>query len=110
MEGGERFRTITRSYYRGSRAMLFLYDVSDLESFKEIEIHYSDFIEKKDSNINCKLYLLANTIYPEKEVLISTEQAMKYATERDMEYCEISTKNDQGIQILLKNLATSLLV
>jgi small GTP-binding protein len=34
--GQERFRTITRAYYRGSDAVLFVYDVTNPESFRHI--------------------------------------------------------------------------
>ena len=43
--GQERFRTITRSYYRGSQGIVVVYDVTDNESFENVQ-HWFDEIEK----------------------------------------------------------------
>lgn len=35
--GQERFRTITSAYYKGSHAVIIVYDINNLETFQEIE-------------------------------------------------------------------------
>lgn len=43
--GAERFRTITSSFYRGARAILLVYDVTDGNSFRSVK-RWVDDIDK----------------------------------------------------------------
>ena len=52
--GQERFRTITRSYYRGSQGIVVVYDVTDNESFENVQ-HWFDEIEKNAGGSVIKL-------------------------------------------------------
>lgn len=35
--GQERFKTITASYYKGAHGIILVYDITDRQSFKDIE-------------------------------------------------------------------------
>jgi small GTP-binding protein len=51
--GQERFRTITKAYYRGATGIVLVFDVSDMQSFKNISYwmqniraHAGEHVEK----------------------------------------------------------------
>ena len=49
--GQERFRSITLSYYKGSKGAIIVYDVSRRETFEHIEKWHKDITENTDDNI-----------------------------------------------------------
>jgi Ras-related protein Rab-1A len=58
--GQERFRTITANFFRGSHAIVVVYDVTNAESFRNV----SQWLEevKKYAPTDVKLILLGNKI------------------------------------------------
>ena len=58
--GEDRFRAITRNYYRGANGILLIYDVTDQESFE----HVRDWVEKikEEASEEIIIYLVANKI------------------------------------------------
>jgi small GTP-binding protein len=53
--GQERFRSITLSYYKGSKGAIIVFDVSRRETFDHIEKWHKDIIENTEENISCLL-------------------------------------------------------
>ena len=49
--GQERFRSITLSYYKGSKGAVIVYDVSRRETFEHIEKWHQDIVENTNEDI-----------------------------------------------------------
>jgi GTPase SAR1 family protein len=67
--GQERFRTITGAYYKGSQAIVIVYDITNEGSFKDIEefwlseVHSSFIIQvEKSATPNIMLFMLGNKL------------------------------------------------
>jgi len=60
--GQERFKSITKAYYRGSHAVLFVYDVNNRESFDNIDKWLKDKQENSNMEDNTLMYLVANKV------------------------------------------------
>lgn len=49
--GQERFKTITASYYKGAHGIILTYDITDKQSFKDIENWLSEVEKHASENV-----------------------------------------------------------
>ena len=89
--GTEQYRAITTGYYRGAHAVLLVYDITNLHSFKNLQSYWVPQV-KSSTQESCILGLVANKIdimfrQPElREVL--REQAEILARENSLVFSE----------------------
>ena len=106
--GQERFRTITSSYYRGSHGVLVLYDITDLDSFRNAEQwlrevdRFSGMYSKNGSAlqkmlVGCKLDL-------EHKRQVSEEEALEFAHSMDIHYMECSAKDNSNVALVFDSI------
>lgn len=100
----ERFRTLTRNYYRNAHAAVFVYSVTDISS-----LHYLSQWEKDTQHFapNAVRMLLGNKIdlEPEVDEFAAKSFARTHAFELDH---MISCKTNQGIKEAFDALAREL--
>lgn len=96
--GQERFRTITSSYYRGAHAILIVYDVTDAESFRNIEMWISE-CEKCENYANSNIIkiMIGNKTDCNKKV-VTYEMGRALADKYGMEFLETSAKNGNNVE------------
>ena len=58
--GQEKFRSISKSYFRNADGVLFVYAVNDLKSFQNIKNWIEIFMENHNGKKNIPLYLIEN--------------------------------------------------
>jgi Ras-related protein Rab-1A len=104
--GNERFRTITTSYYRGSHGVCIVFDLTDKQSFENINSWFTE-IEKYASN-NIKKILVGNKCDISKDREISYKEANEFANKLNIPYIETSAKDSINVQELFINLAKTL--
>ena len=49
--GQERFKTITASYYKGAHGIILVYDITDRQSFKDIENWLAEIDKYGNENV-----------------------------------------------------------
>jgi len=93
--GQEKFRSITRSYYRGTTGALLVYDITRRETFD----HLTEWLEdcKKYSNPNMVIMLIGNKCDLEEKRAISREEGEKFAKLNGLFFLETSAKTDQNV-------------
>ena len=98
--GQERFRAITKSYFKESDGILLLYDVTNKESFKNVETWIKSIHESLGNHQNSKyiIILIGNKIdligVDGKEREVSTEEGENTCKEKDLVWGgECSVKN-----------------
>ena len=95
--GEERFRTIISSYYRGAHGILLIFDLTEIESFNNLNNWLTEI--EKNANKNVVKVLIGNKCDLEDKRVISFEKAKDFADSNNMKYIETSAKIDKNITI-----------
>jgi len=93
--GQEKFRSITRSYYRGTSGALLAYDITRRETFD----HLVEWLEdcRKYSNPNIVIMLIGNKSDLEEKRAVSKEEGERFAKEHGLYFLETSAKTDSNV-------------
>ena len=77
--GQDRFRSITKNFYRGSHGIILIYDVTSIRSFESVKT----WVEQIHEEISDKvvIYLVGNKMDMTEERKVSTEEGKKLAEE-----------------------------
>jgi len=105
--GQERFRSLTRSYYRNSSAFIICYDVTNLKSFENAKFWISE-IEKyvDDHNVYQILVGTKNDMQGLRQIEYS--KGINYAHSLGIDFIETSSKNDINVKELFYHLSVEL--
>ena len=91
--GQEKFRALTKNFLRNKDGVLFVYDISDRESFKDVDFWYNSY---KEENKKIVGLLIGNKCDQKREV--EEEEAEIYAKKHGLKYFETSAKLDKKIK------------
>eukprot|EP01117_Protostelium_nocturnum_P020583 TRINITY_DN9337_c0_g1_i1.p1 TRINITY_DN9337_c0_g1~~TRINITY_DN9337_c0_g1_i1.p1 ORF type:complete len:204 (-),score=49.74 TRINITY_DN9337_c0_g1_i1:65-676(-) len=93
--GQEKFRSITRSYYRGTSGALLVYDITRRDTFN----HLAEWLEdcRKYSNANIVIMLIGNKCDLEEKRQVSKEEGEKFAKDNGIFFIEASAKTDNNV-------------
>ena len=104
--GEERFKNIISSYYRGASGILLLYDITDRESFENLNSWLID-IEKNTKKDVCKI-LVGTNCDLEDERKVTYQEGKEFATSNEMRFIEVSVENNinvnEAFDILLEDI------
>ena len=100
--GEDRFRAITKNYYRGANGILLLYDVTDQGSFDRIR-EWIDII-KEETSEGIIIYLVANKIDLKNKRIITNADGKKISEEYKISYFETSAKASIGVNEVFESL------
>ena len=93
--GQERFKNITASYYRGAHGIFVVYDISDTESFKNINNWLIEIV--KNANKNVYKILVGNKCDLEDKRTVSYQQGKELAETYGMQFIETSAKSNTNV-------------
>jgi len=93
--GQEKFRSITRTYYRGAAGCFLVYDVTRRESFENLSLWLSDC--RKYSNQNIVVYVIGNKTDLEDQRQVTTEEGENFARENGLQFLETSAKTASNV-------------
>ena len=105
--GHERFRAITRSYYRNAVGVLLVFDVTDLTSFNKLPEWIDDIMQSSKPNSPI-FVLVGNKSDLNDKRQISSKDALEFANKLGMEYVETSARTGNNTEKVFNTLAKSI--
>jgi small GTP-binding protein len=102
--GQEYFAPIVRNYYRDIAVAVFVYDVSDYESYLGVKYWMAEL--KASNHESCKWVMVGNKIdkFPRK---VKEETAKEFAKNNGMDYYEISVRKNENVTCFFYDVVNS---
>jgi len=94
--GQEKFRSITRSYYRGAAGCLLVYDITRRETFEHLPTWLDDC--RKYSNQHITIMLIGNKCDSENKRQVSKEEGEEFARKNNLTFLETSAKTSENVE------------
>ena len=101
--GQDRFRAITKNYYKGANGIILIYDVTNRQSYENVKNWITQI--REEANPNVVIYLAGNKVdVSEEEKVVKTEEGKKIAEEFNLPLYETSAKNGVNINRIFEEL------
>ena len=101
--GQDRFRSITKNYYKGSHGIILIYDVTSLKTFENVKSWVSQIHEEISDKV--VIYLVANKIDMDDLRKVTKEEGKKLAEELDVPFVETSAKTGENIDYIFSDIS-----
>ncbi|XP_044851656.1 ras-related protein Rab-3D-like isoform X1 [Mauremys mutica] len=102
----ERYRTISRAYYRGAMGFLLIYDIANQDSFNAVQDWATQI--KTYSWDNAQVILVGNKCDLENDRVVATEDGKRLADELGFEFFEASAKDNINIKQVFERLVDNI--
>ena len=106
--GQERFKSLTSAYYKGSKGVLIVYDITKLQTFEKIEQWLSEVKEKAGNEI--KVILVGNKLDLENKREVDLVDCMIKASNLNVPLMETSAKDSTNVQEVFEDLLKEIYV
>ena len=104
--GQERFRTLTSMYYRGTHGVIFVYDVTDADTFKSIR----KWLNEIDQNCDrVSRVLVGNKVDDREKKVVPLEEAQQFADQIGIPLYETSAKEGKNVEEVFHAIARLIL-
>jgi small GTP-binding protein len=93
--GQERFKSISVNYFRSAHGFMFVYDVTNKNTFQNLGSWVDvAFNNNKSTLVN---FLVGNKIDPEEKREVSSQEGRNFASFRDFIFFETSAKKNENV-------------
>jgi len=106
--GQERFRSMAPMYYRGASAAILVYDITSEESFENVKTWVKELGLCEPSDIVIAIAGNKDDLHEYRQVRF--EKALEYATSINAVLCEVSAKDNKGIDDLFFKISGQIIL
>ena len=101
--GQEKFRTMTKIFYKGAKIVIFIYDITKLKTFEELEYWVNEVKTALGDEPICALVGNKSDLIEDEEV--DEDKAREYAFNKELKFKIVSAKsNPKDFQLFLDEL------
>ena len=100
--GQDRFRSITKNYYKGAHGIILIYDVTSRKTYENIRNWVTQIKEEVSEKVT--IILVGNKIDDEKNRKVTTEEGQNMAKECGLDFFETSAKSGVNIDSTFNEL------
>ncbi|KAI6657784.1 Ras-related protein ORAB-1 [Oopsacas minuta] len=104
--GQERFRTILNSYYRGAHGIIVVYDVTDQDSFDNVEKWFKEI--ERCCTPNVSKLLVGNKCDMTSTKIVDYTTAKEFADEANVHFLETSAKSATNVEQAFLTMASDI--
>ena len=105
--GDEKFRSITKQYYKNADGILLIYDITSRKSFDSLVSWTKEIRDNAPGD--AVLYLVGNKSDLTKERVISCQEGTNKAEELGMLFIEVSAKEGDNIHMMFGNISEAMM-
>ena len=103
--GQERYRSLAPMYYRGAKAAVIVYDITDEDTFKGAKTWVSE-IQKKSNN--CLILLVGNKVDLTNNRKVDIHMVKEYVESNNLIYMESSAKTGLNVDKIFTTIAENI--
>ena len=100
--GQDRFRSITKNYYKGAHGIILIYDVTDKKTYENVKAWIEQIREEVSDNVT--IILVGNKIDDLEGRKVKKEEGEKAAKEFGLSFFECSAKTGENIDLIFNEL------
>ena len=100
--GQDRFRSITKNYYKGAHGIILIYDITNQKTFENVKNWINQIKEEVSNKVT--IILVGNKIDDADHRVVSTEQGEKMAKDFGLMFFECSAKSGVNIDSTFNEL------
>ena len=108
--GDEKYRAITRQYYKDAEGILLVYDITNKKTFEGLNDWYQDIKDKCIKNV--QIILVGNkSDLAEKDKVVTNEDIQGFLKDKkNIDSIEVSAKTGRNITLLFETLTNRLIM
>jgi small GTP-binding protein len=107
--GQERFRSITKQYYRDAHGIILVFDITERRTFDHMEDWINDIYNSIPDKSKISFLLVGNKSDLAEKREVNEYEAAKQASKNEMEYIEISAYNGSNINEMFQRLSMKII-
>ena len=100
--GQDRFRSITQSFFRNADGILFIFDLTEINTFEGVK---QWLIDSESNDLSIKKILVGNKVDLIEKRKVEKEIIDNFVKKRQLKYYEMSAKDGTNIDIVFRELA-----